>query len=74
MLEILLVDIENVIVRTENNGNVTDPFDFALGDKAKPPVVKCLVFKDKIYIFIIVEYHTEKIFRKYKTSREKIMK
>ena len=50
MLEILLVYIKNVIVGTEDDGNVSDATDLAFCDKSEPAVSKSLSLKDKVCI------------------------
>ena len=47
VLEISLVYIQNIIVRTEDYRYVTRTLYLALGNKPQPPVIKCLAFKDK---------------------------
>ena len=54
MLEILLVYIENIIVRAEDDGDVSYTADLALCYKSKPTVIERLTFKDKVCVFKII--------------------
>ena len=57
VLEILLVYIENVIVGTEDDGDVSDATDLAFCDKSEPAVCSCFSFENEVSIFEIVRNH-----------------
>ena len=63
MLKILLVDIKNIIVRTEYYGNITNAADFAFSNKTKPTVIQGFALENEICVLEIVRNHA-KIFRK----------
>ena len=54
MLEVLLVYIEDVVVRTEDYRYVTNATNFAFSNKSKPSVVQSLPFKNEVGIFKVV--------------------
>ena len=57
MLEVLLVYIEDVVVRTEDYRYVTNATNFAFSNKSKPSVVQSLPFKNEVGIFKVVLNH-----------------
>lgn len=57
MLEIPLIDIENIIVRTEYYGNLPYPSYFTLSYKLEPAVVKRLPPENKRGVFKIIRNH-----------------
>ena len=63
MLKIFLIDIKNIVVRTENYGDVSNATDLAFGYKAKPTVIQGIALENEICILEIVRNHA-KIFRK----------
>ena len=63
MLKIFLIDIQYIIVRTEDYGNVSNPSYFTLGNKPEPTIIQGFSLENEISIFEIVRNHA-KIFRK----------
>lgn len=57
MLEIPLIDIENIIVRTEYYGNLPYPSYFTLCHEFEPAVVKRLPLENKRGVFKIIRNH-----------------
>ena len=62
MLQILLIYIKDIVVRTEDDRYVAYTTDFAFGNQAEPSVVQCLSLKNEVGIFKIVRNHVELFF------------
>jgi hypothetical protein len=58
MLKIAHVDIQDIIVRTENDGDVPHPADFAAGNHPQPSVIQSLTLEIEIGIFFVIGYHS----------------
>jgi hypothetical protein len=54
MLKILLIDIQNIIIRTEDYGNVSYSADLTLCNKAQPTVIESFTFENEISVFKII--------------------
>ena len=54
VLEIFLIYIQYIIIRTEYYGNVSNTTDFTLCDETEPSVIQGLTFKNEISVFEIV--------------------
>ena len=57
VLKVLHVDIEYVVVGTEDDADIAERADFALGDELEPLVVQQLVLELEVDIFLIVPDH-----------------
>ncbi len=71
MLEILLVDLKDIIIRAEYNIYIPDATDFTLRYSLEPQVVKIAALKDEGCIFKEIPYHLKVILGK---STQKIGK
>ena len=63
MLKILLIDIQYIIVWTENYGNISYTSDLAFSYQTQPSVICGLAFEYEVCILKIIWYHA-KNFRK----------
>ena len=58
MLEILHVHIQDVVVRTENNGDIPQAADLALGHQLQPAARQSLFLENEASIFRKISDHT----------------
>ena len=54
VLEIFLIYIQYIIIRTEDDRYLTDPSDLTFSNKSEPAVIQGLTFKNEISVFEIV--------------------
>ena len=57
VLKLLLVDLQYIIIRTENNGYITYSPDFTFSHKPKPTVIQSPGTENKIGILKIIRNH-----------------
>ena len=74
VLEVSHIDIEDIIVRAENDGNVSEFLHFTSGDHLEPAVVELLVFEFKLDILAEIPYHSREICHKSTTNNPKNLK
>ena len=60
MLKIFLIDIKNIIVRTEYDRYVADASDFAFCDKTKPAVIQGFSLENEICVLKKIRNHALK--------------
>ena len=60
MLKIFLIDIQDIIVRTEDYIDITDATDLAFSYKTKPAVIHCLTLENKVCVLEKVRNHALK--------------
>ena len=65
VLEITHVHVKDVVVRTENDGQVSDPPDLAFGDHPEPAVVERLTLECERNILVVIAYHGSKFVQIY---------
>ena len=66
VLQILHVHVQDVIVRAENDGNITQSTDLTLGDQLEPTAGKPLLLESELRIFVIIGYHNQNFVQIYK--------
>jgi hypothetical protein len=60
MLEIFLVYVQDIIIRTEDDGYIPDSSDLTFSDKSEPLTISSTALEHKICIFKIIRYHIGK--------------
>ena len=66
VLQILHIHVQDVVVRAENDGNITQPPDLTLGDQFEPTAGKPLLLESELRIFVIIGYHNQNFVQIYK--------
>ena len=66
MLEIFHVHVQDIIVRTENDGDVSETADFALRDELEPAARQAFLLESKFRIFGEIRDHILKFVQIYK--------
>ena len=54
MLNISHVDVEDVIVRTKDDGYVSYPADLTPGNHSQPTVIQVLALENEVGIFVVI--------------------
>ena len=63
VLEVFQVHVQDVIIRTENNRDVSQPADLTFGDQAEPAVVALLALENEGGILVKIRNHGLPFFR-----------
>ena len=71
VLKILYIDVKNVVVGAENDGDVAYLPDFTFGHQLKPFVVLGLVLEQKSAVFFVISNHKNQILYKSTTIKLK---
>ena len=57
VLKIFLIYIQYIIIRTEDDRDLTDPSDLTFSNKSEPAVIQGLTLENEVCILKIVRYH-----------------